>query len=100
MLVVRIFAAFCAFVIFAPLLAIFIPIWIKNAKHRLRARRERRIYDKIRLAKAAAEIEIRKKQADFELEKQREKMKPKFCPYCGAKRNNETNECEDCGADL
>jgi hypothetical protein len=87
-----------------PILFWLLPMWIKNMyrsiKKDVRQMRVQRINDEMRLRKAAADIDAQKKQADFEIEKQRENMKLKFCPYCGTKRNNDSNECENCGSDL
>lgn len=75
---------------------VFVP---KLVKMNRRQKQEKHM-QKIEKKQVEVEPEIKKKNADFEIEKQRAEMSPSFCRYCGAKHDSKAKNCTNCGASL
>lgn len=44
--------------------------------------------------------ELENKKVDFQIEKERAEITPRFCRYCGAKHEANAKKCSVCGAVL
>lgn len=77
--------------------AITIPFILRWQRERKREKADKRAH-KLEEKKLSVELELAKNKANFEIEKEREMLKPRFCRYCGARKDNDTEKCGNCGA--